>query len=122
LHLAQNLFPPPPKHGTSPLCPFSFCLIFFYSEKKEEDKKKEKKGSFEENGTNKKRQKDGRKITLRGQEDAILGNPLNGFDEEITDSQTVAESLSQLLERDMPSDKIKSKKKQGMMKKEKKNQ
>jgi hypothetical protein len=35
--------PPPPKHGTSPLCPFSFCLIFFYSEKKEEDKKKEKK-------------------------------------------------------------------------------
>jgi hypothetical protein len=61
-------------------------------------RKKKIKRFFEENGTNKKRQKDGRKITLRGQEDAILGNPLNGFDEEITDSQTVAESLSQLLE------------------------
>lgn len=29
---------------------------------------------------------------------SLLGNPLNGFNEEITDSQTVAESLSQFLD------------------------
>lgn len=61
--------------------------------------KKKNRNNFEGKRNNRtlgtRTEKEGRNYA--GGHDALLGNPLNRFDEEITDSQTVAESLSQLL-------------------------